>query len=82
MVLLEVQNLKIYSFWSYFSKAKTKDCDQKKLSVFDKLAIFIFCSATIFLEVSALISLKVATYGFLAIKKTWNFSIFEVFLLK
>ena len=51
------------------SKAKTEECDQKDWNAFDQFVITIFCLTTYFLEVGACVSLKVATKGFVRVKK-------------
>ena len=61
--LLEVKSIKKFRFLGCFSKAKTKDCDQKISNVFDQFGITIPCSDTYFLEVDTHFSLKVATKG-------------------
>ena len=55
------------------SKAKTEECDQKNLDVFNQFRIAIPCSATYFLEVRAHVPLKVATKGSLRGKKLLKF---------
>ena len=68
--ILEVKRLCKFKFLGCFSKAKTKECDQKLWNVFNQFGIIIPCSATDFVEVGASVSLKVATKGSIRGKKT------------
>ena len=48
-------------FLDYFSKAKTKECNQGDCNFYDKFGITTHCSATYYLEVGAPVSMKAAT---------------------
>ena len=60
-VFLEIKILLKLRFLEYFSKAKTKECDQKSLSISDKFEISTTCSTSYHLEVTTPASLKAAT---------------------
>ena len=72
-LLLMAKNLWKSIFLVYFSKAKTEQCDQKKLSLSDKFGMLISGLDTYFLEVSAHALLKVATETSFSGKKSQNF---------
>ena len=55
-----------------FSKAKMEECYQNVWKVFYQFGIIIPCSAIYFLDVRVHFSLKVATKGFLRVKKLWK----------
>ena len=65
------ETLKIYIF-RLLSKAKTEQCDQKKLNLSDKFGMLISGWGTYFLEVSAHALLKVATETSFTGKKSEN----------
>ena len=67
---LQVKNLWKFSSSGCSSKAKTEECDQKLWNVFDQFGVGKPCSNTGFLEVGARVSLKLATKGFLRVKKS------------
>ena len=71
-----------FRFSCYFTKAKTEQCNQKDLFVFNKFGISIHCSATYFLRVGASVSLKVATKVSFRGTKIQKFSIFRAFFRK
>ena len=56
-------------FLDYFSKAKTKECNQGDCNFYDKFGITTHCSATFYLEVGAPVSMKAATKASLRGKK-------------
>ena len=78
-LLLMAKNLWKSIFLVYFSKAKTEQCDQKKLSLSDKFGMLISGLDTYFLEVSAHALLKVATETYFNGKKSENLAFLGYF---
>ena len=59
-------------FWGYFSKARTQECDQKKLSLSDKFGMLMSGLDIYFLEVSVHALLKVANKTSFRVNKSEN----------